>query len=756
MGYELDRLMAHYGVSTPSLTFTGSADNPEDVRKYEDYKRQYGERIAGRSIYDMLYPPPVTVPQPEVPAPQIPTVEPPRRRSAFDFFRKPVETAINIFDPRRGAALGDGVLRPPTYAPAPPPVQSPAPPAVLPVVPTVDSSFSQDARGDSGVAPAAPSPGMTAGQAMGLTALGAGLSNYGSSLVAPGAIAAGLAGNAMMGIGQNALSSLDAAMMGPSVSAAQNDVAQAMADYAESGAAGAGMAGGNDGSMGVGSGSADLMAKGGLAKIKRFQAGGVNREAWMRMAPLEKESEPVEAEPVGISLPSVPVTREGNASFAVAEPMEPFARPSMEELAQDYGVAPESAPVEMLAQPGVEELAAANQMQAPAVAPAAMLAPSVGAPMTGATTLEDIFARYRIGTPEESTYAKELAAARAAAKQETDAFYKMLNRAIAEPSEKPNKAEMYFRLAAAFGTPGKTGSFGEGLAQASASMAEQMKEEKQTRRTERERRLALGLEAQKARMASAKEDVAALRSLTAEEMKDKRTVATELLKDWVKRNDPVSSAGKQAQDEGLKAGTPEYQKRVREISDLAVDRQMAQINATVAGMSAQMANLALAQSREQRAKDEAARLTPAELKLKTETADLIASADSAIGVLREAYKLNPNTFDNSVKDVAQRKVLEAAGSKDPKLLATRQMENLLAEQALEKLKATFGAAPTEGERKILLDLQGIGAKSVEERAAIMRQAFKSLQNARERHQKRLNEIESGLYRNVKPAEGGLD
>lgn len=64
-----------------------------------------------------------------------------------------------------------------------------------------------------GVAPA-NSGSMTAGQAMNAVALGSGLSNYGSTLIAPGAFAAGLLGNAMMNTGQNALSSLDAAMLG--------------------------------------------------------------------------------------------------------------------------------------------------------------------------------------------------------------------------------------------------------------------------------------------------------------------------------------------------------------------------------------------------------------------------------------------------------------------------------------------------------------------------------------------------------------
>lgn len=355
-----------------------------------------------------------------------------------------------------------------------------------------------------------------------------------------------------------------------------------------------------------------------------------------------------------------------------------------------------------------------------------------------------------------NTYAGELASARRAAERETLAFQRMLQQAIAQPEAAPSKAELYFRLAAAFADPGKTGSFGEGLGKAAGVIAEQKKSERESAKAAAAQRLQLGLTAQQARMQAAKEDVSALRGLAGEEEKSKRAVATELLKEWVKKNDPVSSAGKQAQDEGLAPGTPQFQARVREISDLNIQRQATQIDALVAGMSATAANLALAQRREARAEDASKKLSPPELKLKTETEDQLAAADSAMGILKQAYSLNPNTFDNSLPDLAQRKVLEAAGSKDKKLIATRTLENLLGEQALAKLKSTFGAAPTEGERKILMDLSGVGAKSIKERDEIIKNAFRALRSSRERQAKRLNEIKQGLYRDVSAPEGGLE
>lgn len=378
---------------------------------------------------------------------------------------------------------------------------------------------------------------------------------------------------------------------------------------------------------------------------------------------------------------------------------------------------------------------------------APMAAPAMGAPAAAPQPmdLESMLAKYMQPAAGGMNYGQELAAARKTAQAETEAFQRLLQQAIAKPEQAPSKAELYFRLAAAFAEPGKTGSFGEGLGRAASAVAEQKKAEREAQKADAARRMQLGLTAQQARMQAAKEDVGTLRALASEEEKSKRAVASELLKEWVKKNDPVSTAGKQAQDEGLRPGTPEFQRRVKEISDLNVERQMTQINAMVAQMSATAAQLVLSQSKEKRAEAATKKLTPAEVKLKTETEDLVQSADSALGMLQRAYELSPKAFDASLPDVAQRKVLEAAGSKDKKLVATREMENLLGEQALAKLKATFGGAPTEGERAILMDLSGIGAKSREEREQILKNAFRVLRDRRAAHRRRLEDIKAGLY-----------
>jgi hypothetical protein len=331
----------------------------------------------------------------------------------------------------------------------------------------------------------------------------------------------------------------------------------------------------------------------------------------------------------------------------------------------------------------------------------------------------------------------------------------MLTGAMKSPEdEKSSKAEMYFRLAAAFGAPTKTGQFSENLGMVGKELGEYSKD----KRASAQQKLALAVKAQELKMTGAKEDLKTLQVLAGEEMKDKRAIATELIKDYIKSGEPQSAAGKQALDEGLKPGTPAYQARVGEIGNMNIEGKMAQISASLAGVNLATANLALAQNKFENQKTQQAKLTPAEMKLKTETEDTLAQTDSALGTLKQAYALNPNTFDTSLSDMAQRKALEITDSKNPKVVATREQENLLEKAALAQLKSTFPGAISNDERKALQDVQGLGAKSREERAKIMKNAYTALQSVRARHAKRLNEINQGLYRDASaPAiDGGND
>ena len=411
--------------------------------------------------------------------------------------------------------------------------------------------------------------------------------------------------------------------------------------------------------------------------------------------------------------------------------------PSLQDMAGSYG---------LLSYPGSQMYPTGVQVTpVPDQAPMTAVSPEAPAPDDRSQQLLSLLQKYQGSA--ESPYRAELEAARKTSTAETEAFQKMLQGAMESQKENaPSKAEMYFRLAAAFGTPGKTGSFFENLGTAGNVMAQYQKEEREAKKAGAASKLQLGLEAQKMRMAGAKEDLTTLRQLAGEEMKDQRAIATELIKDYVKSGQPQSSAGKQALDEGLRPGTPEYQKRVSQIAELNVERQMGLINSQLANMGLQQASAALQGQKFQFQQEQASKLTAPEMKLKTETEDLLGQVAQGYKDLKRAMELNPNTFDTSLLDTAQRKALEAVGSKDPKVVNTRELENMLEKAALSQLKATFGGAITDGERAALLATQGMMSKSVEERARIMQNAAAALKSSYARNKKRLNEINQGAYR----------
>jgi hypothetical protein len=419
----------------------------------------------------------------------------------------------------------------------------------------------------------------------------------------------------------------------------------------------------------------------------------------------------------------------------------------IDQMAENYGVGP---------QPDIMSYQGSKLFPMQATAPAPVsnqmtrrdaYPPTPQSPMDArATQLDALLQRYAGNTTD---YSAELAEARKRSDTESMAFQKMIQEAMKGSADSaPSKAEMYFRLASAFGSPTKTGHFAESLGNVNKELAAYSKEERDAKKAQRALQMQMGLEGQKMRVASAKDELATIKTLASEGMKDKRAITAEIIKDFIKSGEPESAAGKQAKDEGKKPGTKEFQDRVNEIAQTSIDARLAQVTATLAGMSVQQANASLALQKFQNQQEQQTKLTPAEVALKTQTEDMLGSTTQAMEDLKRAYALNPNTFDTSLPDIAQRKLLEAAGSKDPKLANTREQANLLDRGALAQLKATFPGAISDAETRALRELQGLGAKSVEERARIMKNGFRALKSIDERSKRRLDEIKRGVYRDT--------
>jgi hypothetical protein len=106
---------------------------------------------------------------------------------------------------------------------------------------------------------------------------------------------------------------------------------------------------------------------------------------------------------------------------------------------------------------------------------------------------------------------------------------------MSQRSESPtSRAEMYFRLAAAFGSPTKTGKFAENLSLVGKEMSEYAK----GRRTEEADRRALGLRAQELRMTGARQDLASLQTLAGQEAAERRAINSKVIEAYLRGNQP--------------------------------------------------------------------------------------------------------------------------------------------------------------------------------------------------------------------------
>ena len=133
-----------------------------------------------------------------------------------------------------------------------------------------------------------------------------------------------------------------------------------------------------------------------------------------------------------------------------------------------------------------------------------------------------------------TNYGPQLAAAQQTARSEADAFSNMI-RQMSERAESPtSRAEMYFRLASAFGAPTRTGQFTENLALAGREMGEYAK----GRRADEAERRALGLRAQELRMAGARQDLASLQALAGQESAERRAILPRIIEAEVRANTP--------------------------------------------------------------------------------------------------------------------------------------------------------------------------------------------------------------------------
>lgn len=151
-----------------------------------------------------------------------------------------------------------------------------------------------------------------------------------------------------------------------------------------------------------------------------------------------------------------------------------------------------------------------------------------------------------------------------------------------------------------------------------------------------------------------------------------------------------------------------------------------------------------------------AAMNPTTQKELFEAEDAAKAGDYVLSALDEAIKLNDTAYDGPFAD-ARGDAMALVG--DQSGVATARMKNVTTELALSQLKTIFGSMPTEGERKILLELQGSVNQARPVRAAILKRAREMAERRIADSKAKADALRSGAYFDPgygQPAMGGAD
>jgi hypothetical protein len=154
--------------------------------------------------------------------------------------------------------------------------------------------------------------------------------------------------------------------------------------------------------------------------------------------------------------------------------------------------------------------------------------------------------------------------------------------------------------------------------------------------------------------------------------------------------------------------------------------------------------------RERESRERREQLTAPEQRQLSQQEDQISAGQSTLSLLAEARRLS-----GQFRGGAGAGMMAYAGSQARSAVgmapseesnALLNYDNLVKEQALANLKTTFGGNPTEGERKVLLELQASSGKTPEQRADILDRAVKLAEDRIRGAEARAEAIRTRSYR----------
>lgn len=380
--------------------------------------------------------------------------------------------------------------------------------------------------------------------------------------------------------------------------------------------------------------------------------------------------------------------------------------------------------------PGVQQIAPTADVveAAPQMTTPTPVAAAPAAPMSRDELYEKYFKR-----PAEST---SLVEARKKVADNQAALLKAINDQMGKTDENaPSKAEMYFRLAAALASPTKTGGVMENVGLAAKELADFQKSTTDAKKAAAAAKLQMLLKTHEITWQTAKEELAALEKAESEEAANRRAFGTKMLETEAKNLEPKSEIGRKAVDAGFTPGTPKYQAEVSRLTKLEEEQK-------TQTMASQKAS-------EERKAEEAKKLTPAEVKLKTSLDNDISTQEEALRQINIAIENSPKAFDTTLSGVAQRKFAENknifGGKKDSRVTATERMEAALGHSILQSAASMKGSL-SDKDLNFLRGLSGLGAKSEDARMQLLKDAKDKLEREIAKSKKQHADVTAGLYR----------
>lgn len=135
-------------------------------------------------------------------------------------------------------------------------------------------------------------------------------------------------------------------------------------------------------------------------------------------------------------------------------------------------------------------------------------------------------------------------------------------------------------------------------------------------------------------------------------------------------------------------------------------------------------------------------LTATDKKAILEADEAVMNAEGVLPLLSRAMELNDKAY--SGLGASTRGMISGSFGSDAGE-ATLELDNVVTGQALGQLKAIFGGAPTEGERKILLDMSGSSSLPPSVRKGIYERAMQAVERRLKTFRDRADDLRGGTF-----------